>query len=200
MSLLRWPSKRAFVYTRVTLQGAKKNSSRKASTFRQVTKKRTCERGGGAAIVTVLRTSHTYIYTHRVSRTLGSRKLTRAYQRSVCMYALCQRGVGKPSRLTSSLACLPSNRLANVDDFTSFDGQVRSLGECQRYIRVYRYVIVFQKPLHRLALASTLNQKIIFVCERASVSRRRWCPFVVNTTSTSTSTTTNVLDQSIMSP
>jgi len=28
-----------------TLQGAKKNSSRKASTFRQVTTKRTCERG-----------------------------------------------------------------------------------------------------------------------------------------------------------
>lgn len=31
---------------RSTLQGAKKNSSRKASTFRQVTTKRTCERAG----------------------------------------------------------------------------------------------------------------------------------------------------------
>lgn len=60
MSFLRWPSKRAIVYTRVTLQGAKKNSSRKASTFRQVTTKRTCERGGGAAIVTV----YVYIYIH----------------------------------------------------------------------------------------------------------------------------------------
>lgn len=33
-------------FIRGTLQGAKKNSSRKASTFRQVTTKRTCERGG----------------------------------------------------------------------------------------------------------------------------------------------------------
>lgn len=31
---------------------------------------------------------------------------------------------------TSSIACSPAPRLANVDDFTSFDGQVRSLGEC----------------------------------------------------------------------
>lgn len=38
------------------------------------------------------------------------------------------------SGVTFFLACDPVPWLANVDDFTSFDGQVRSLGECQRYV------------------------------------------------------------------
>lgn len=52
------------------------------------------------------------------------------------------------SRATSSVTCKPTPRLANVDDFTSFDGQVRSLGECQRYVRVYRNIIAAEdQPL-----------------------------------------------------
>lgn len=93
--------------TRGTLQGAKKNSSRKASTFRQVTTKRTCERGGvGRQGWFLLNES-------------GSRDQALSPPEIVTWRAT-----------TSSVTCIPVRWLANVDDFTSFDGQVRSLGEC----------------------------------------------------------------------
>lgn len=93
--------------TRGTLQGAKKNSSRKASTFRQVTTKRTCERGGAGWQGWFL-----------LNET-GSRDL-----------ALFPPYIVTRRPTTSSITCIPVRWLANVDDFTSFDGQVRSLGEC----------------------------------------------------------------------
>jgi len=106
-----------------TLQGAKKNSSRKASTFRQVTTKRTCEHG----------------WCRRTRRRSTSRLLARAWSLRVHLPLLLLAGKGNPhSRAylgvagctASSTTCCPLQRLANVDDFTSFDGQVRSLGEC----------------------------------------------------------------------
>lgn len=94
-------------FIRGTLQGAKKNSSRKASTFRQVTTKRTCERGGA-----------------------GKAGLLRAEPGSCDHQALVPLEITTRRATTSSITCIPVRWLANVDDFTSFDGQVRSLGEC----------------------------------------------------------------------